>query len=122
MTLITDLFAKYGSRLTSGTSEILYDTLLEDPSLAPFFANVDMDLLRDHMADFIGSLTGGPAIYEGKTMDVAHQPYDITSQHYQNVATHLHDALLQAGISEEDTELVMTEVRQLQPSIVNRSS
>lgn len=122
MTRITDLFAKYGSRLTSGTSEILYDALLEDPSLAPFFANVDMDRLREHMADFIGSITGGPAIYEGKPMDAAHAPYDITAQHYQNVATHLHTALLKAGISADDVDLLMQEVSKLEASIVNRSS
>ena len=122
MTMITDLFAKYGSALQVAHLKSYMIHFLKTRRWLIFFANVDMDILRDHMADFIGSLTGGPAIYEGKPMDVAHQPYDITSQHYQNVATHLHDALLQAGISEEDTELVMTEVRQLQPSIVNRSS
>ena len=122
MTMVKELFAKYGSRLTSGTSEILYDALLEDDALAPFFVNVDMDVLREHMADFISSITGGPEIYQGKPMDVAHAPFSITTHHYKAVATHLRSALVRAGISEEDSNMLMHEVSQLEASIVNRAS
>ena len=122
MTMVKELFAKYGSRLTSGTSEILYDALLEDDALAPFFVHVDMDVLREHMADFISSITGGPEIYQGKPMDVAHAPFAITTHHYKAVATHLRSALVRAGISEEDTNMLMHEVSQLEASIVNRAS
>ena len=45
------LYLKYGSRVTSGMAECLYDRLLDDPELAPFFKSVDIDRLREHVAD-----------------------------------------------------------------------
>lgn len=119
--MISQLYSHYGSRLTTGTSEFLYDALLADEALAPFFENVDMDALRTHMADFIGALTGGPEIYKGRPMDEAHKPYHITPYHFQRVAHHLHDALLAAGISQDDTTAIMTEVAKLRASVVNAS-
>ena len=53
---------KYGSRITTGISKVVYDKLLEDPELAPFFVDVDIDALREHVADFFGVVTGGPDI------------------------------------------------------------
>ena len=117
--MISHLFSQYGSRLTTGTSELLYDALLADASLAPFFENVDMDSLRTHMADFIGSITGGPDIYKGRSMDEAHKAYRITPYHFQRVASHLHDALLAAGISQADTDSILAEVAKLRASVVN---
>ena len=119
--MISHLYSHYGSRLTSGTSEILYDSLLKDEALAPFFEHVDMDLLREHMADFISSLTGGPQIYEGRSMQEAHAPFAITAYHFQRVASHLHDALLSAGISQKDADAILEAVGSLRSQIVNRS-
>ena len=42
----TTLYMKYGSRVTSGIAECLYDQLLDDPELAPFFKSVDIERLR----------------------------------------------------------------------------
>jgi hemoglobin len=55
----TSLYMKYGSRVTSGLAECLYDRLLVDPELAPFFVGVDIDRLREHVAEFLTVLTGG---------------------------------------------------------------
>ena len=56
----SSLYVKYGSRITTGISELIYDRLLADPDLAPFFVGVDVEALRDHIADFLGVVTGGP--------------------------------------------------------------
>lgn len=119
--MISNLYSHYGSRLTTGTSEHLYDALLQDEALAPFFANVDMDNLREHMADFIGSVTGGPKIYEGRPMDEAHEGFAITPYHFQRVALHLHKALITAGISAAHAEAILAEIAQLRGAIVNQS-
>lgn len=117
--MVTELYSRYGSRLTSGTSEMLYDALLADEVLAPFFVNIDMDSLREHMADLISSLTGGPEIYSGRSMADAHAPFQITAYHFQRVASHLETSLLAAGISQEDADLVLAEVGKVRGAVVN---
>ena len=57
------LYVKYGSRLTSGIAECFCDRVLADPDLAPFFDGVDVEKLREHLADFLTVLTGGPDLY-----------------------------------------------------------
>ena len=117
--MLTELYSHYGSRLTTGTSEILYDSLLQDEALAPFFVNVDIEKLREHMADFISSLTGGPDIYSGKTMDDAHKDYAITPAHFHKVAEHLQNALLTAGITQDHTDEIMSAVASLSDDVIN---
>lgn len=117
--MIEQLYTHYGSRLTTGTSELLYDALMQDEALAPFFASVDMAVLRSHMADFIGSVTGGPHIYEGRSMAEAHQGFQITPYHFQRVAMHLHDALIGAGIAAQDADNILAEIGKLRALIVN---
>lgn len=117
--VVTSLYAHYGSRLTSGTSELLYDAILADEVLAPFFETVDMDALREHMADFIGALTGGPDMYKGRNMAQAHAPFMITADHFQRVADHLLTSLQAAGIEEAHSALIMEEVAKLRAEVVN---
>ena len=40
--------------------------MLVDPELAPFFEGVDIEKLREHLADFLTVLTGGPDHYKGR--------------------------------------------------------
>ena len=117
--MVSELYSRYGSRLTSGASEMLYDALLADEVLAPFFKKVDMDVLREHMAAFIGSITGGPKIYTGRAMSEAHAPFQITAYHFQRVAAHLEDSLRAVGIKQADIDLLMAEVASLRSQIVN---
>lgn len=117
--MIDALYGRYGSRLTTGASEVLYDALLDDDILAPFFRNIDMDVLREHMAVFIGSITGGPKIYTGRAMSEAHAPFQITAYHFQRVASHLEASLRAVGIEEDDIDLLMGEVGKLRGEIVN---
>ena len=63
----TTLYVKYGSRLTSGMAECFYDRVLVDPELAPFFEGIDVEKLREHLADFLTVLTGGPNLYRAAT-------------------------------------------------------
>ena len=55
-----DTLCQNGSRLTSGMAECFYDRVLVDPELAPFFEGIDVEKLREHLADFLTVLTGGP--------------------------------------------------------------
>ena len=71
------LYVKYGSRLTSGMAECFYDRVLVDPELAHFFEGIDMEVLREHLADFLTVLTGGPDLYKGRDLRAAHAGFRI---------------------------------------------
>ncbi len=116
--MITTLYVKYGSRITSGTAETLYDRVLADPQLAPFFTGVDVDKLREHMADVLGVMTGGPNIYKGRDLKAAHAPYPISMDDFNRVAAHLAASLSEMGIDQADITLVMTEVAKSAPDVV----
>ena len=85
----SSLYVKYGSRITTGISELVYDKLLEDPELAPFFVDVDIDALREHVADFLGVVTGGPDIYRGRDIRDAHAAHNITHAHFDSLLTQI---------------------------------
>jgi len=114
------IYIKYGSRITSGVAEIFYDRVLADPALAPFFADVDIDALRDHMADILSVITGGPDLYKGRDLAVAHAPYPITREDFLAVVAHLKAAMQTVGIDRTDIDQVLAEVAKTEATIVNR--
>ena len=57
-------FERYGGFATvSRIVMSLYDRLLEDDEVGPFFDDVDMPKLIDHQTKFVSSLMGGPASF-----------------------------------------------------------
>ena len=71
------LYVKYGSQITTGLSKLIYNRLLADAELAPFFEHIDIDVLREHLADFLTGVTGGPDIYGGRNIREAHRNFNL---------------------------------------------
>lgn len=117
--MVTTLYIKYGSRITSGTAEVMYDRILQDDRLNHFFVNVNIDKLREHVADLLGVLTGGPDIYAGKDMKQAHAEFSITTEDFNNVAAHLRASLAEMGVAPDDIELLMAEVAKTAADIIS---
>ena len=120
--MIKTLYVKYGSRMTTGTSEILYDYLLADDEMAPFFANVDVEAVRVHMSDLLGSLTGGPEVYRGRPLGEAHAGFDISPNHFKKLINYLSRSMTEAGISDEDKALVLAELEGRSSEITEKAS
>lgn len=113
------LFLKYGSRITSGLAEQMYDRVLVDPDLAHFFVHVDTDILRDHVADFLSVVTGGPDIYRGRDIRKAHSNYKITKFHFDRLLTHIAAAADDLGIEPQDSAIILQKIREVEADIVN---
>ena len=67
------LYDKYGG--FSVVSKIvldLYDRLLDDDDVGPFFDNVEMGRIVDHQTKFVSSLMGGPASYNDDQIRTLH--------------------------------------------------
>lgn len=112
------LYIKYGSRITSGTAELLYDRITQDPSLAGFFINVDINKLREHMSDVLGVIAGGPNIYKGRNIKEAHAQFAITRADFDNVAAHLSASLAVMGVEPDDIDIVLAEVAKTADDVI----
>lgn len=114
----TPLFVTYGSRLTSGVAEVFYDLVLDDPKLSPFFDGVNIDALREHMADMLCVIAGGPNIYKGRDLKLAHADYKITRDDFARVVVHLRAALVEMQIAEPDIKDVLSAVATAEDDVV----
>lgn len=74
-----------------------YDRIHADPSLAPYFAVVDMVTLKRHQVDILSAATGGPQKYTGRDMARAHHSLEITNEAFDRVVSHLNATLVETG-------------------------
>lgn len=113
------IYIKYGSRVTAGAAELLYDRILADPALSPFFIDVDTDILREHMADVLTVAAGGADIYKGRDLAEAHADYRITRDDFLAVAAHLQASLTELQIEPADIETILAAVGETADQIIN---
>ena len=112
------LYVKYGSRLTSGMAECIYDRVLTDSELAPFFEGIDIDVLREPLADFLTVLTGGPNIYKGRDIYEAHRGFSITVAHFDRLVQHITAAAAELEIEPDDIATVAAAIHDLKDQVV----
>ena len=114
----TTLYVKYGSRLTSGMAECFYDRVLVDPELAPFFEGIDVEKLREHLADFLTVLTGGPNLYKGRDLLASHQGLKISEADFDRLMVHVAAAAEELDIAPEDIATVAEAIIGLKDQVV----
>lgn len=96
------------------------DLVLKDETVNQFFQNTDMEKQRGHQTKFISFALGGPKQYTGKSMAKAHEGMNLQEEHFQAIATHLHDALAHFGVSEADIDTALTKVASLKDDILHK--
>ena len=116
--MVPTLFVKYGSRLTSGMAECFYDRVLVDTELAPFFEGIDVEKLREHLADFLTVLTGGPDIYKGRDLLEAHKGLNISEADFNRLMAHVAAAAEELEIEPEDIATVAEAIIGLKDQVV----
>jgi truncated hemoglobin YjbI len=76
---LASVFEQIGGKpAVSAAVDGLYERLLADPVLAPYFAGTDMDRQKRHMRAFMAVALGGADLYAGRDMSSAHAGLDIT--------------------------------------------
>ena len=106
----TTLFDKYGG--FSSVSRIvmsLYDKLLDDDDVGPFFDDVDMPKLIDHQTKFVSALMGGPASFTDGHIQRAHAHMAISDAHFDQLKALVRETLEEYDIAPEDIEAVLGE-------------
>ncbi len=113
------LFEKYGG--FSQVSKIvfaLYDTLLDNDEIGPFFDDVDMSRVVDHQTKFIASLLGGPASYSDNQLRQLHSHIEINDKQFDELETVLRDTLTEYNIEPKDIDRVVAEFEKRRSLIV----
>ncbi|WP_088043048.1 group 1 truncated hemoglobin [Bacillus sp. EAC] len=114
------LYEKFGGEeAVSKVVDYFYNELvLKDETVNHFFEKTDMEKQRKHQTKFISFALGGPNQYSGKSMSKAHEGLNLQPEHFNAIATHLHDALAHFGISESDIDVALSKVAALKDDIL----
>jgi hemoglobin len=95
-----------------------YDRMLDDESLAEWFAGVDLDQLKEHQRAFLAVGLGGPEAYDGRSMRVAHAGLDITDAAYTTSMSHLSGALSALGVEPSILGQILKRIELMRVAIV----
>lgn len=85
----------------------LYDRLLDDDDVGPFFDDVDMPKLIDHQTKFVASLMEGPASFSDAHIAAAHRKMTIQNAHFDRLKALLEETLLEFELGEVDRVQVL---------------
>jgi hemoglobin len=97
----------------------LYERILDDPELAPYFAGVGIDQLKAHQRAFITTALGGPERYAGHPLVEAHHHLQITDAAFTNVVGHLSEVLSTLGVRDETIDAIAGALAPLKTQIVS---
>lgn len=100
--MLPSLFERIGGEsAVTATVFKMYEKILEDPILIPFFENIDVQRLRLSQSAFVTYAFGGPHHYTGKSMRVAHHhavENGLTNLHFDRVSLHLKAAMQELNV------------------------
>ncbi len=104
----TTLYDKYGGFGTVSKIVMrLYDKLLDDDDVGPFFDDVDMPKLIDHQTKFVASLMGGPASFSDTHIERAHHHITIGARHFDQLKALVTETLEEFGVEDDDIETIL---------------
>lgn len=102
------LFDKYGGFSTISKVVLeLYNRLLDDDDVGPFFDDVDMPKLMDHQTKFVSSLMGGPASFTDDHIERAHRHMVIEDLHFDRLKEIVTDVLTDFEVASDDIETIV---------------
>lgn len=118
----TTLYDRLGGETSiANLIDKLYQRVLDDPDLQPFFASTPMEKLRSMQHEYLCAALGGPMIYRGKPLSYVHQGKGIKIEHFAKFAQHLLDALHEIGVSADDADEVIARLNTRVNQITGKS-
>ncbi len=99
-----------GEAAVDAAVDIFYRRVLGDDHIADFFDDIDLDAQRGKQKAFLTMAFGGPNSYQGRDLRSAHAPLvarGLGQSHFDAVAGHLHDTLVQLEVAPALIDQVM---------------
>lgn len=112
-----------GEAAVSATVLKMYDKILDDPELAPFFEEINVNALRHSQAAFVTYAFGGPNHYSGNGLRSAHKnavKHGLNDHHFDKVAGHLKAAMQELSVPEELIEEALSIVGSTRNDVLNK--
>jgi len=98
-----------------------YQKVRSDELLAPYFADVDLDLQAAMLAEFLARAFGGPDSYTGRDLRSAHAKLPgLDDAHFDRVVDYLAATLREFGLSEGDVATVGAVAETTRDDVLNR--
>jgi hemoglobin len=108
-------------QLMYAVTSSMYEKVQADELLAPYFADVDIDLQAAMLAEFLARAFGGPDTYEGRDLRSAHaQLPGLDDVHFDRVVGYLAATLRDFGVSEGDVATVGAVAETIRDDVLNR--
>lgn len=111
-----------GAESVARIVDAMYDRVLADPELGPYFKNVQTQHLRKMQYEFIASALGGPVAYSGGELQAIHAKHNIAPAHFAKFVGHLADAMEAHGASPEQTDDMLGRIAMYRDRIVGSSN
>lgn len=96
--------------------ERMYDHILADERLAPYFDESNMTSLINHQSSFIAMVAGGPDYHHHIPETHAHMT--LRDEHFDAVLGHLHTAFAECGIDEQAIQQLKSQLESYRTSTV----
>ncbi|WP_428535900.1 group I truncated hemoglobin [Rhodopila sp.] len=84
------------------------------------FDNINLDRLRQRLAEQFCQITGGPCVYHGHSMAEAHAGLDLTQAKFNAVAEDVQTAMRQIGIPYWTQNRLMARLAPMQRDVVTK--
>ena len=107
-----------GKPAVSAAVDGLYERLLADSVIAPYFTGTDIDRQKRHMRAFMALALGGADLYAGRDMASAHADLGVTHDAFDRVVGHLVDTLVALGVPGELIQTIGDKLAPLRDQIV----
>lgn len=116
------LFDRLGGEAAIEAAVVMfYERVMADPTLAGFFAHLDMSAQIKKQIAFMTMAFGGPNAYSGRDLRTAHAKLPgLSGTHFDSVVTHLRETLIALGIDEATISDVVRIVESTRSDVLNR--
>lgn len=104
---------------------LFYEKVLADPSLAPFFAGLDMGKQIEKQIAFMTMAFGGPHAYGGRELRDAHSGLvkrGLDDSHFDRVAALLGETLSELGVNSTAAAEALALVAGTRDHVLSRSA
>lgn len=108
-----------GARAIEDLVETFYDMMVGDPELLPYFRGFSVAKIKQHQLQFLMAVTGGPNIYVGRPLRVAHAALMISPEHFDRTSEHLDATLTVKGVDPDHRALILARVAALKRHIAS---
>ena len=102
-------------------SQIVDDTIafhLDNPQVAHYFENVDLDKLAGHVTAFFAAGIGGPNKYEGRDMTSAHAHMNMSNADFDSAVADVLKAVDKNGVGAAEKAEVAAILESLRPAVM----